>query len=121
MEPATVNGGLSAHAVVHPGSTSCVHDVPSQAQVSFVPEIPPKRTISPRAGSYAMAAPLRPAGAPVHESVQLGSVESATCVHAEPSQTQVSLRSGPSEGPDPPCPPNRTSWLLAGSYAITLA
>jgi hypothetical protein len=67
--------------------------VPFHVQVSFKglplgPE-PPKSTISPVAGSYAMEAVRRAGGLDVHEVVQ---PDPSTCVQVVPFHVQVSLK-----------------------------
>src|ERR1041385_491864 len=87
-----------------------VHWVPSQVHVSpkFSASLhPPKRTISWRASSHAMAAPRRGEGA----------VAVSRRVHAVPSHDQVSSESWHGY-PVQSVPPNSNTRWRTGSYAI---
>src|SRR5215212_1722131 len=88
-----------------PLSATCVHSMPSHAQVSsstgLVLSAPPNRTTCSRTASYASAFSARALG-PV----------SATCVHSAPSHSQVSI------APVMGVPPNSTTRSRMASKAI---
>src|SRR5579863_2485798 len=101
MAASVRGGGLVA------GRTSC-QATPSHIHVSSsgVPPVPLKSSNCLEAASYAIAAPIRPAG--------LGLTSS--CDHVVPFQIQVSPRATPL--PLKVSPPKSTSCPVAPSYAI---
>src|SRR5215468_1039268 len=88
-----------------PVSAACVHDCPSQVQVSGgkveLPSLPPKSTVRARAASWASRWKARALGPEV-----------ARWLQAEPSHSQVSPRTD-----DPPWPPKSTTRWRPRSYA----